>query len=287
MFAMFLPFLIYFLLKGNLGAFMTEYFCNTYSTVSKPFGEMLASYLQGWIHMKKPFVLFLIGLVWFCWKFKYSYWLLFGYFTFLSLAVIAPYPHYWSILLPFSIFLFILLMKYAESKIEFGTYSTLTVSMVIVCLGLFFNIHREISFVFQKDAQRQNYYDVSQLMSLTKNPKVMFNDQEHGVGILADAMPACKYWARQAGATPFMDEERREALNARIPDFVVNSEYALPQFTISADSLEHLGYVYCGKAMGVNAENKVYCKKELYKKLPHVKLQTIDLLLKRNIFKER
>ncbi len=49
------------------------------------------------------------------------------------------------------------------------------------------------------------------------------------------------------------------------------------------DSLEYFGYVYCGKAQGVYAESKVYCKKELYRKLPHVKITLIDLLLKRKI----
>jgi len=287
MFAMFLPFLIYFLFKGNLGAFVTEYFCNTYSTVSKPFIEMLSSYLQGWMHLQKPFILFLVGLVLFCRKLKVSYWLLFGYFTFLSLAIIAPYPHYWSILLPFSIFLFILLIRYIEYRICIGLLGTLAISVVIVCLGMCLNIHSDISFVFQKDVKRQNYYDVSQLMSLTKNPKVMFNDQEHGVGILADALPACKYWARQTGASSFMDEEREKALNVRRPDFIVNSEFVQPQYAISSASLEKLGYVYCGMAMGISSENRVYCKKELYRKLPHVQIRTIDLLMKKNLFKEK
>lgn len=223
MLAMFLPFLIYFLCKGNLDAFITEYFCNTYSTVSKPFGEMVMSYLQGWIHMKKPFGLFLIGLVLFCRKLKVSYGFLFGYFTFLSLAVIAPYPHYWGVLLPFSIFLFVLLVKCVESKVRLDVGRTLAASAVALVAGICFNIHTDFTFVFQKTPYRQDYYDISWLMAQTPKPKIMFNNYENGMGILAGSLPACKYWARQVGAIPAMDKNRREALLARVPDFVINS----------------------------------------------------------------
>ncbi len=280
---MFLPFLIYFLCKGNLDAFITEYFCNTYSTVSKPFGEMTMSYLQGWIHMKKPFALFLIGLVLFCRKLKVSYGFLFGYFTFLSLAVIAPYPHYWGVLLPFSIFLFVLLVKCVESKVRLDVGRTLAASAVALVAGICFNIHTDFTFVFQKTPYRQDYYDISWLMAQTPKPKIMFNNYENGMGILAGSLPACKYWARQVGAIPAMDKNRREALLARVPDFVINSEYVKPQDAFTEKELLQLGYVCCGKAMGVSVENKVYCKKELFHKLPHVTFRTIDLLLKRNL----
>lgn len=84
-----------------------------------------------------------------------------------------------------------------------------------------------------------------------------------------------------------MDQERRSALHARIPDFVVNSEYVRPENEFTPQELRKYGYVYCGKTMGGARVCKVYCKKELYRKLPHVKLNTMDLLLKRNLFVDR
>ena len=280
----FLPFLIYFLFKGNFGAFVTEYFNNTYSTVSKPFREMMISYFQGWVHLQKPFILFLVGLVLFCRKCKVSYWLLFGYFTFLSLAVIAPFPHYWSILLPFGLFLFVFMVKVMESKVQLTLIRTIVVCVLVVCAGLFINIHPEISFVFQKNNHRQSYYDVSQLMAQVERPKIMFNDQENGAGIMVDALPACKYWARQTGASEEMDRERFQALQKRIPDFIVNSDFAPLKSKYSDKELTRYGYVYCGKMMGISAENNVYCKKELYRVFPHVNLKVTDLLLKKNLF---
>jgi len=284
MWTMSLPFYVYFLVKGNFGAFISEYFCNTYSTVSKPLGDMLTTYLYGWIYMKKPFALFFVGLVLFCRKFKVSYWLLFVYFIFLSIVVVSISAHYWSALCPFSVFSFILLVKYMERKKSLSRYSVLAVSMLAICVCLFFNIHPEMTFVFQKNVGRQAYYDVSRLMALTQNPKVIGNDLETGTGILADALPACRYWARQRGATPIMDKERRMVLQARIPDYIVNSEYVRPENEFTLQELRKYGYVYCGKTIGNARECNVYCKKELYRKLPHVRFNTMDLLLKKNLF---
>lgn len=154
----------------------------------------------------------------------------------------------------------------------------------------FFNLKHGTVFT-NNNEYRQSYYDVSQLMATVKKPKVMFLQMEQGEGVLADALPACKYWARQNGATPAMIEERLKAIQERKPDFIFASDICkkdnTKQDNLTPAELCSLGYVYCGSCVYYSHDNHekmpVYCKKELYRKLPPVKLRTIDLLLKRDI----
>lgn len=287
MIAIAIPFLIYFLLQGNFSAFISEYFCNTYSTVSKPFKETLILYLRDWVAVKKSFILFFIGIILFCRKYKMSYWLNFCLFTFLAIVVYALWEYYNSVLMPFAIFLFIVVVDYIEHK--FGLDKTkMTFASVICVIGsVVYNIHTDKSFVFKEDKYRQSYYDVSQLMAQTKNPKVMFYVQDFGIGILANDLPACKYWSRQHGATSVMEQERRKALNERLADFIFVSNFGTPLIDVTEEELKKLDYVYLGETIGENTDLYVYCKKELYKELPHVQLNTLDLLLKKNLFCEK
>ena len=57
------------------------------------------------------------------------------------------------------------------------------------------------------------------------------------------------------------------------------------QYNLTPAELRRLGYVRCGNVTGENPGLVLYayCKKELYCKLPPVKLRNIDLLLKRDI----
>lgn len=286
MFAVAIPFLAYFLIQGNFSAFVSEYFCNTYSTVSKPFKETLILYLHDWIAVKKSFVLFFVGIILFCRKYKISYWLNFSFFTFLAIVVYALWEYYNSILMPFSIFLFVVMVDYLEGKVTLTRTKATMIGLFCVVVGVAYNLHTVESFVFKEDKYRQSYYDVSLLMAQTKNPKVMFYVQDFGIGILANDLPACKYWARQHGATPVMVQERKKALAERKADFIFVSAFDNPLVDVTPKQLKELGYVYWGKTIGENANLQVFCKKELYKKLNPVQLSTMDLLLKRNLFQE-
>lgn len=279
-----LPFLVYFLVQGNISAFISEYFCNTYSTVSKPFKETLMLYLRDWITVRKSFILFFIGIILFCHKYKVSYWLNFCLFTFVAIAVYGLFAYYNSILTPFAIFLLIVAADLIEHKFRLDKTKIIIASIICVLVSVAYNIHTDKSFVFKENKWRQSYYDVSQLMAQTKNPKVMFYLQDFGIGILANDLPACKYWARQHGATPIMDKERRKALSERQADFIFVSNFDSPLVDVSEEELKKLDYVYCCKTIGENDFLHVYCKKELYKELPHVQLNTFDLLLKKNLF---
>lgn len=278
------PFLLYFLLQGNFSAFIFEYFCNTYSTVEVSLKDVLMTSFRFWLKFNKLFIIFLFGIILFCRKYKISYWVLFGYFTFLLVAAIVPSTYYLSILTPFGIFSLIYLLGILEGKFVFTKYNSIILSLACCVLGIIYNIHTEKTFVFEKSKERASYYEVSQLMSQIQKPKVIYFIYDTGLGVLADNLPACKYWARQNGATSDMEKERKKTLALKEADFIVFSDFASQYPEVSLEQIKKYGYVFCGKSIGEFSENNVYCKKELYKKLPHYKIRTIDLLLKRNLF---
>ncbi len=264
-----IPFLAYFLIQGNFEAFITEYFVNTSATVSKSANlRFLAS----------------ANICLFCYNRKGNWGILFSLFVFLILLLPSPYSYYYKIITPFSVFLFIVAVEYVERKITLSRRKAIVLSFVCIIGATGFNVGDKIisKSVFSCNENRQPSYDVSQLMATVKNPKVIVLGMENGIGVLADALPACKYWTLQNGATDAMIEEQQSDLLKRKADFVVDNPEG-NRCNVSDAELNHLGYVYCGNCFGEASMQAVYCKKELYRKLPPVKLRTIDLLLKRDI----
>ncbi len=288
------PFLVYFLIQGNFEAFVHEYFINTSATITinqigtKSFAREFF-YAFCW----KFELLLMAGLILFCYNHKKHWGLLFSLLVFKCILALGAITHYYQIILPFSIFLLISLVAYMENKFVLSRRIVIPISFALIICSTVFNVHYDRirkGSVFTSDKEyRQSYYDISHLMATINKPKVMFLQTDRSQGVLADALPACKYWGRQTGATPAMIKERTKDIRERKPDFlfVDNFDYepAMKQHNITPAKLNQLEYVYCGNcAIGCyDSIVSAYCKKELYRKLPPVKLRTIDLLLKRDI----
>ncbi len=284
-----IPFLAYFLIQGNFEAFITEYFINCMICVDNFAIHDLSVTARYSLKLK---LLFLIGVCLFCYKRKGNWGILFSLLVFIGLLLPYSGRYYYSVITPFSLFLFIVTVEYAEKRITVSRSMAVTFSFLCIIGSIAYNgidniIHRSV-FIYNKN--RQPSYDLSQLMATVKNPKVIvivsdpISALEYGVGVLADALPACKYWVLQNGHTDAMAKEQQSDLRKRKADFVVSpslDEYKRNK-SLEAE-LNRLGYVYCGDCYGGNSMQPVYCKKELYRKLPPVKLRTIDLLLKRDI----
>ena len=290
------PFLVYFLIQGNFEAFVHEYFINTsVVTINQSGGAIndAINFAEGLLYgfSWKFELLLMAGLILFCYNHKNHWGLLFSLLVFRCILALAPTPrYYYTVLFPFYIFTLISLVAYMENKFVLSRRIVIPISFALIICSTVFNVHYDRirkGSVFTSDKEyRQSYYDISHLMATIKKPKVMFQPIDCGQGVLADALPACKYWAQQNGATPTMIQERSKDLQERKPDFLfVDYRYAMKQHKITPAKLKQLGYVYCGNCVGIFYDSKisVYCKKELYRKLPPVKLRTIDLLLKRDI----
>lgn len=287
-----IPFLVYFLIQGNFEAFVSEYFINTSATVGINSAE---NFVRGPLfgYNRKLQILFIASIILFCYKHKGHWGVLFSLLVFVCLLALGSLGYYYYTILPFSIYLLITAVEYMQKKFELSKRKVITMSFCIIICSTIINLHyiilRKGSIFTDNKEYRQSYYDISHLMATVKKPKVMFLQMEKGHGVLADALPACKYWAQQNGATPAMFEERQKAIQERKPDFLFaednSHEYYIKQYNLTPAELYRLGYVYCGNCVGEFFEGKIsaYCKKELYRKLPPVKLRTIDLLLKRDI----
>ena len=282
------PFLVYFLIQGNFEAFVYEYFINVAIGTNDILDQTLFSGLRVFWKIE---LFTLVGVLLFCYKHKGSWGILFSLFVVIGMLLISPWYHYYLVIAPFCLFFLIAAGEFAERKFTLSKYKFSVLFILCIIGSTAFSIRYDLirhNSVFAHDINRQSYYDISQLMATVKKPKIMFIDQELGAGVLADALPACRYWSLQTSATKSMVEERKNDLQKRKADFLVLTTHrALLNFKIhrpTETELNRLGYVYCGHCdYGWLPEVNVYCKKELYRKLPPVKLRTIDLLLKRDI----
>lgn len=251
MFTATFPFLIYFMIEGNLGAFIQEYFLNTSSTLSgetnKNIIDMLCAKIK---YFPKVELIIFFGII-LAYPNKNSKWLLFCYLTFIAVLCCAPgRAYYHAIVMPFTIFIFIFIAKVCE-KWYFNLRDNIYILGLAVILGggILYNLHRERSMVFKVSHDRDRYQMLEQLMCRKPKSLIMCYSHDYGVGLAARCLPACKYWARQNGATPEMDVERQKTLLARKPDFITVSPFCFQKDTL-VKKLKTLNYTYWGKIRG-------------------------------------
>lgn len=70
----------------------------------------------------------------------------------------------------------------------------------------------------------------------------------------------------------------------RKADFIFVDNFSSQLVDVTKEELRRLGYDYLGQTMGEQREMCVYTKKEYHLKLHHYNINTIDLLLKKNLF---
>lgn len=271
-----LPFLIYFLLQGNLEAFIQEYFLNTYTTVShEPLHAVVferALHLGGSIFYKK-FAIIVMGFLFFCHRYKLSWWLCSIPFPFVLLLATPGYGYYYTVMMPLFVVAAIVCADYATKHFHMQRKWLYCGYAAIALCGLAYDFRRATPFPLKhkETAQSRAFHNMEKLMSIKEHPLVMCYRMDNGIGVVADALPACKYWALQNGATPAMYAERAKALKARKADFIIvakqqhNDDDALRNGT-----LEENGYVFCGVSVGVNGDidQFIYVREELKACLP-------------------
>ena len=232
-----LPFAIYFAIAGNFGAFVHEYFVNTFLITDSDYSSGMFIRL-GNILFGGRFAIFktimllaaFLGIVAFCHRFHISYWLLLTYLPFyLFLELKATGLHYCSTTVPF----FIFLLMFLVSKCKFLTRNAsphicIILSFVIYIGGIGFNLRKE-RLVFNPSAEQAEWDAIQKIMSQKKQPRIFFSANDYGQGLPTRALPACKYWAKQSGANAEMTTEREQAVRARKPDFIFIMVQPVPE----------------------------------------------------------
>ena len=273
------PFIICFLICGNMDAFVHEYFLNTFETMENKGGSFPYKML--------PFLVpDFIGLLYFSKKYDTGYWLVPCALLFLVGAGGQAGGYYFRPLLCFYIFFFIALFDFILYKFLAlkKHVPALCVAMGIVTLGT--NIYVFFARYYYKNNEevRASYYQAAYVMSQIKDAKVMYGGCDTGIGVAAGTLPAGRYWIGQTGLTEEMRTRREKDLKERIPDFVCvgsNDEKM-------GKEIEGCGYIfYCYAPMYYIVGHEsiaVYGRPGLRLPPEDFHVSQWDVWLKRNIF---
>ena len=232
-----LPFIIYFAVEGNLGAFIHEYFVNTFLITDSDYSSgmfvRLAGILFGGMYaiFKTTMLLAaLLGIIAFCHGFRVSFWLVLAYVPFyLFLELKATGLHYCSTVVPFLVFLFAFIVGKCSVFInKTSPWVCLVVSLAIYIGGIGFNLQKE-RLAINPSKEQAEWDAIQKIMAKKKQPRIFFSANDYGQGLLTRALPACKYWARQSGANTEMTREREQAVRTRKPDFIFIMVQPVPE----------------------------------------------------------
>ncbi len=244
-----LPFVAYFLCMGNLADFVTEYFVNTFQITNHPD----SSFYREKIILTVLFVF----LAYFCRRMRLGYWLLLAYLPFYVFLVMrAMVLHYFVTTMPFFVFVLIYIAKVCSRPIvRLGTWGYAALLVAVFVAGTVFNL-RTTYFTPHSDTSGERVA-VMQYLARTDQVKVIFDYYDLGQGLLARALPACKYWAEQKDATRLMVQEREKAVADRRADFIIISRRSEEMPSKLVRIALKSGYRQCYGPVTENGETRI------------------------------
>ena len=288
-----LPFLIYFLAFADFGTFIHEYFVNTFRTMDGRTNIMdTLTFDLAMIDREKFVIVLFIGMLLFTWRHKRYFWLLLCFLIF-RLGLGKGTFRYISILMPYAVFFLIAFFSLLSTR-QLRVFrrfapawcvlaAILTVTVNLLQWGIINRyLDREKALAF-----REKYYEVAYVMSQVEKPKVLwYSANDFDLGTMVDALPACRYWTRQIGATEEMFVEREQALREKIPDFVLLWCIVPPDETDQHERTTALGYVQYVVINNFDGhvDFALYGPPGLQLPPPDFHVSQWDVWLKRNIF---
>lgn len=279
-----LPFVVVFLVEGNLYAFVYEYFVRTFITVNHTndtvgYLDRMFSYFTS----RSPFVIFSISVIATllfartAQRHRFFPMICFLWFYVLTIQN-GIWNHYYvscAVFLLFGIIPIIQIMKQKNVTIK---YHLAIIIVFLICSSV--NVVRNIlftkSFFLCDTEQRTIYYEYASIMSQVPKPKILSLGLELGYGAPVGTLPGCRYWTKQTGATQDMIDNQWDAILMKSVDFVLVNY----QDSVSVDKLLAIGYYpnYIKNSILV-----VYSKE----KIKHREIKNVlpkDILLKRNLY---
>ncbi len=257
-----LPFLICFLIQGNLDDFVREYFLRTLETVSDIYGQSslldraeksgnpLIIYLCEWTCLFNSskigaLLLFILlgGILFSQQQTSHKYLVLIVSFAVFAITIRHNLNHYFQSCSPFLIFLFISILR--NATLESTTVRTaLSLLILLVCISTHIFFYNYKNFAFRHTAAQQGYEEMAANVAQKDKPTLINAcDHETGIGTRAEALPAGKYWAYQLGSTPAMDAEHKALIRSGKADFVfVRRPWLAEQRDLTISDIEQVGY---------------------------------------------
>ena len=212
-----IPFLTYFVVQGNLQAFIQEYFTNTFATVSNLGGSLSVVNVFTWrfscFLTNKPLVIieFFIAIssVWISKKFSTALPSILFTLFFLITVYIGTFTYYYGVTAIMSIWI-VLSLCYIPGIKRFQKCITFSIAMLGVLFLFSYNL-RQPDIVFNSQTAEE-LLKIESIYQKYDKPKVTCIMLERGFGITADALPASKYWTRQNGITEEMNTVNIEGI---------------------------------------------------------------------------
>ena len=225
------PFVAYFMVKGNWNDMIQEYFVNTFLITDQGSGTRMwmAALVSNCTHLPttiKTMVLctIFVGMAMFCRRRHFSWWLLLTFLPFfLFLELKAPWRYYTATAVPFFVFPLVLLAE--RLSIVFNKmprWAFCAVWLVCNLVGIAVNVHYLRLAILAGDCPA-TLVAVEQILAQRPRCKIMYTGHDFGWGLRCRALPACKYWALQNAASSAMRNERKQAIRERKPDFVLGN----------------------------------------------------------------
>ncbi len=223
--ALTLPFAAYFLWQGNFSAMMQEYFVTTFLTKNTNDGNVaFFNVLTDSLAFFEIFLLvvIMVGIFFFCRCFRVSNWLLLAYLPFFLFFGFKPSGYYYfTIVIPFCVFLLIALTSCCSVFLRRFPRSVLASILIFICLGYMAYNTRWWNLVFFPSVDKERWDEIQSVLQEKQHSRILVGAGDYGFGLLTCALPACKYWALQANPTKEMIENRRQAIRMKKPDFVL------------------------------------------------------------------
>lgn len=249
-----LPFLIYFLIQGNFDDFINEYFINTSSTILNLRDYLIQQLLL--LHTKKKVLLLLICTIVFNLLItkildKSKWVLLFCALSFLAINIVLERVYYYNINSIFLISGVICFLKYTHFKINLNN---ILLYLIVVILPHTYHVfqptydNRFMPFKFKGDTlEERRFNDINGIIAKKESSRIInLFSHEYGYGISSEALPGCKYWAKQNGATQSMIEDQIKAVESLSADFLyIHDKSLLEQHGLTVQQLWDAGYVNC------------------------------------------
>ena len=247
-----LPFLIYFLIQGNLDDFINEYFINTSSTILNLKDYLIQQLLL--LHRRKKELLLLICTIVFNLLIirlldKNRWVLLLCAISLLVINIVLGRVYYYNINSIFLISGVIYLLKYTQFKISL---KKIPLYLIIVILPFTYHIFQPTydswykPFKYMGDSLgKRRFNDIDGIIAEEKSPKIInLFAHEYGYGISSESLPGCKYWAKQNGATSAMIEDQINAVKTFSADFLyIHDVSLLKQYGLTVTQLQDIGYM--------------------------------------------
>lgn len=280
-----MPFIVYFIVHGNLSDFINEYFINAYLTVRNVaqagvslFGAiyiiMVVITMTGALMIRRSLTVHryfpIVCCLWF------------------SVFLIKSNYYYVSLLSLLTIFGAIAIEKKGFIKtynVRRLLYSSVSSILLLVLMSVAYQWKKNniSDFIFTDTTFRRIYYSQAYILSQVSHPKVIYWDcTDRGQSVPVDGQPACRYWSSQWGSTPSMLSGQRAAVYSRTADFVFIESHNIKAYR----ELNSIGYDKCNFHQPDCPNTHILFSKHKSLRMPpedfHIRI--MDLLLKRRLF---